>query len=773
MALVLYAATALTLLLLAHHFISPLSPLSAAILFLLPLCFTGRALLTGGVYAPVDLIYISEPFIGMKQLMHVGDVYGSLSDVACQMLPWRAAVRNTLLGGEWPLWNRFILSGDILAATAQPAVYSPFTLIALILSPAISMTYTAAIFHFLAALGAFLFARELGCREQPAWFGAAAWSFCTALTIFVLWPDGQAFALFPLVLIGTRRVALQPGVRSAAILTVAFTLMIFAGHPETLLHTVTLAIPYGIFLMARERRNIVRAIAFATASGLIALSLTTIQLVPLLEAMPQSMEYQYRHNYWAHVLHSANPGESRARLLCDLFPYFLGRHWRDPKITQVSFDSFAVGGLVLAIALYGIWRGRGSDRWFLLAVVIFGVAARMALPFFAALTRPIPGLNIAINQRFAFAAAFALAILAVLGLDAWLERVRDSAVVALLIAIALILGSGTWYFTHPDPTDFGAGWQNYPIAGDLIPLLIAVPVAAFLRPRVVIPALLIVLAVQRYLTVGMIYPTLPARITYPEVPMFSAMKKNQEPFRVVGTGAALIPGTAAVYELEDVRGYQALTFARYVMTFPLWCKAQPIWFNRVDDLTKPFLSFLNVRYAITGMNDPPPGWHVVAEQYGSRIVENERVLPRAFVPRRVVVGRSSPIDTTLEEMQAATDFGDRVWIDAPMTLHEEQNGPGELTLRRIRYGYRLQVAMQKSGWVVVSETTWKGWRAYIDGHRVQMQIANLSFLAIYVPQGAHTIRLVYFPESFVIGRAISGVTLLTLLVAFLYARRPK
>src|SRR5438132_3248041 len=95
----------------------------------------------------------------------------------------------------------------------------------------------------------------------------------------------------------------------------------------------------------------------------------------------------------------------------------------------------------------------------------------------------------------------------------------------------------------------------------------------------------------------------------------------------------------------------------------------------------------------------------------------------AFVPRRVVVGRSSPIDTTLEEMQAATDFGDRVWIDAPMTLHEEQNGPGELTLRRIRYGYRLQVAMQKSGWVVVSETTWKGWCAYLDGHRVQMQIA--------------------------------------------------
>ncbi len=116
--------------------------------------------------------------------------------------------------------------------------------------------------------------------------------------------------------------------------------------------------------------------------------------------------------------------------------------------------------------------------------------------------------------------------------------------------------------------------------------------------------------------------------------------------------------------------------------------------------------------------------------------------------------------------------GDRAWIDAPMPLHEEQNGPGELTLRRIRHGYRLHVAMQKGGWVVASETTWKGWRAYVDGHRVQMQIANLSFLAIYVPQGAHTIRLVYFPESFVIGRAISGLTLLGLvLFGFVSARR--
>ena len=35
--------------------------------------------------------------------------------------------------------------------------------------------------------------------------------------------------------------------------------------------------------------------------------------------------------------------------------------------------------------------------------------------------------------------------------------------------------------------------------------------------------------------------------------------------------------------------------------------------------------------------------------------------------------------------------------------------------------------MAQDGWIVVSEPAWKGWRAYIDGRRVEIQIANLAF----------------------------------------------
>ena len=69
-------------------------------------------------------------------------------------------------------------------------------------------------------------------------------------------------------------------------------------------------------------------------------------------------------------------------------------------------------------------------------------------------------------------------------------------------------------------------------------------------------------------------------------------------------------------------------------TFPLWCVAQPVWFNRIDDPTRPFLSFLNVRWVLTEPSFPPPaGWPVLAEADGLRLLENPAALPRAFVPR--------------------------------------------------------------------------------------------------------------------------------------------
>jgi len=72
---------------------------------------------------------------------------------------------------------------------------------------------------------------------------------------------------------------------------------------------------------------------------------------------------------------------------------------------------------------------------------------------------------------------------------------------------------------------------------------------------------------------------------------------------------------------------------------------------------------------------------------------------------------------------------------------------------------------------VLSQTAWKGWRAYVDGKRVEWHFANHAFLGVHVPAGHHRVRFIYLPESFTRGRNISLATLIALALWVALRRR--
>jgi membrane protein YfhO len=776
MSLLLYAATAAALLALAHRFVAPIGRGSAAILFLLPFCFTGHALLTGAAYGPVEQPYVTEPLRSMRVPLGVPESHnGLLSDLWAQMIPWRKALQYALVNRQWPLWNPFILSGSLLAASAQPAVYSPFTLLACLLPIADSITYSAAITFFIAGLGAFLFAREIGCRPSVALIASAGWMYSTPMAFYLLWALSASWAFLPVVLLGARRCVWRPGVASSALLAVALTLLLLAGHPETALHAVFIGGLYGIFELARRRREFGAAIGTAVAAGVLALLLTAIYVLPILEAAPQTMEYQYRVNVYSHRPRGVPIEQSLARIAADVFPFLHAQRWTLKHVRDLPLDNGAVGSVVLAAAMYAIIRARWSEKWFFLAIALFGMLARAGWTPLARALQQLPLFAMTLNERFCFAAAFALAVLAAIGIEEFLRRGSDRVMAVIFAAVLIAVTAGTLFLRSSGMVLLNAlpDWGNFAVFGEIGCLAFAALVVTLnLPPRWIAPALLVCLLAQRWLDTGDVYPTVRHQFAYPPIPILEPLKRMHEPFRIVAHAHEFVPGTSALYELEDVRGYEAQTFERYVATYDLWCTHQPIWFNRVDDLTRPFLSFLNVRYAIVASDVPiPAGWHAVAEERGARLLENEGVLPRAFVPSRLVIGRAD-IDPTLAAMSEETDFRERAWIEAPMPIHERQNGAGSVSIARRRNGFRFRVTMAHDGWMVISEPAWKGWRAYIDGRRVEMQIANLAFLSLFVPAGEHVVRLVYLPHSFVVGRTISGATMAGLIVfGFVRLRR--
>lgn len=334
----------------------------------------------------------------------------------------------------------------------------------------------------------------------------------------------------------------------------------------------------------------------------------------------------------------------------------------------------------------------------------------------------------------------------------------------MLVAITLVFATYAIYDSQI-AAGVHASLINEMTAFEVLPLAI-VALLFFTRTRVALPLVLALLLVQRVAEDGSIYPSLKQDVFYPRVPVIAAIPQSGEPFRIVGNFFALIPDTAALYELEDARGYEAMTYQRLTETYPLWSTAQAVSFNAVTDLTKPFLSALNVKYAFAATDtQPPEGWKLVAEDRQSRLFENTRVLPRAFIPPWI---NYEPSNTAvLRAMAQQKDFSERAWILAPgYRSHQVSNGPGQLKIVRDGNGFTIDAAMEHEGWVIISESAWIGWRTYIDGHRIQPQYANHAFLGVFVPQGKHTVTLHYMPEPFTRGRNISLATALGL---FLFA----
>ena len=702
LALPLYAATAAAVIALTHVCMTRLSRGAAIALVLIPLCFTGRALLTGRVYGPIDLPYESEPLRAMRAQYGLdARAYNvALSDVSSQMIPWRAAEKRVLAEGAWPLWNRFMFGGGPLAASAQPAAYIPVTLLACLLPVGDGTTYVATMWFLIAAVCAFVFARELGCRESVAIFAAAAWAFSTSIAFFILFPVGQAWTLAPLVLTAVKR-------RATILLTVALVLVILAGHPESVLEIVFIGALYGIALKPG-----LRALAYAFAAGVLALLLTAIYLLPLIEALPQTGEYMVRH---AQPQTGASPRDALAQLGADFFP------WLQFRMGAIAPVSTCVGSLVLILAVWGAVRLRA---YFFVALAILGLVAGTNYVGVVRVWRVLPLFDVANNNTLVFGAALAMVMLSALALERaeWRSIAIFIGVGTVVIAIASIaIQRGVvmqpWH----------ERWGNYKMFGEIaVPALVALALL-WRGQKHAIAIVIVALLAQRVIEEGFVYPVLPRDAAYPPIPLLSHIDRSGPPFRITGQHFALIPGASAAYGLEDVRGYTAMTFLPYYRTYPLWSTYQPGWFNRVDDLDKPFLSFLNVRYAITSSNERDhEGWREVARDRGSKLLENTRVLERAFIPNT-------------------------------------STGAGSLSVQRTKYGLRIDAVMHRAGSIFISEQAWRGWRAYIDGRRVKMFPANLAFLGVYVPEGRHMIEVKYWPESFVIGRAISALTLLGLI----------
>jgi len=774
-----YASAAALLFFLANRFIRPIRPRVALLFAAAPLLLVGKAFVTAGVYAPLDITYEVQPLAPRRAEIGIGPARTPvLVDVVNSYIPWRQAVREAIENGRLPLWNRFQLAGEPLLAVQEAAALHPFTWIGLLLPLAQAWTLEMGLHLLLALFCAYLFFAELRCGELPSILGSLAWALSDYLVFYLGYPLNPAAAPFPLLLLGLSRVVRDQDRRAVAITIVALLLIIAAGHPETLLHAVAGAGLFFLFELAlagRGRRG--RPLLLSLLAGALALGLSAVLLLPFAEILPHTREHGIRSDFFAGAEKSVPLGRSVRLALQNAVPYAFGVSGRGETASGFEVPTSYAGALLFPLAALGL-ASRRREKWIFAALLVLGVSLHARLPLVADAVASVPLFDIALNERMVFLAAFGIAALAVLGAEVLAAGEERRAF--LLASAAAVLGLAILFalrIARLDELGMPRAYRLGRFALQVGPLGLAAGAVLALgrrRSAAALAAVAAIFAGERALEAGSVYPTYPARAFYPDLPVVAKIPRDS-PWRAAPIGYVFVPNMSSLYGLEDVRGYVSLTLAPLAETFSIWCVGRPVEWNRVANPTTPFLSFLNVRYVLApSAYATPPGWKLLAEGREGRLLENLAPLPRAFAPSSLRY-ETDPA-RQIELLERIRSFAAQGVVEAPAPPGTPAgswvpNGRAEVRVSRyLPESLSLEIEAAEDALVGTSVTRWPGWKLRVDGREAPLVPYNRAFLSFRVGPGRHAATLEYHPDGFTRGLAVTGATLLVCLVLLVYPR---
>jgi len=248
------------------------------------------------------------------------------------------------------------------------------------------------------------------------------------------------------------------------------------------------------------------------------------------------------------------------------------------------------------------------------------------------------------------------------------------------------------------------------------------------------------------------------------------------------TASLLVNNRATMHEIDDAQGYNPVQPSRYVdlMTAlngsPQEYHGANIFPNGIDS---PLVDLLNIRYFIvpTVPTDSRADLDALAEKfpivYADRkvtILENTDALPRAWVVHEAE--QRSAGDTLALLAEGAVDPRDVVLLET--TPPDLAPSDGNDTVRMTKQSpdaMTLAVTSSTDGMLVISNGYDPGWKAWVDGNEVEVVPANHALQAISLPAGEHTVTLRYETPGINLGLAITGTTILTLIVAWFVIRQ--
>jgi len=155
---------------------------------------------------------------------------------------------------------------------------------------------------------------------------------------------------------------------------------------------------------------------------------------------------------------------------------------------------------------------------------------------------------------------------------------------------------------------------------------------------------------------------------------------------------------------------------------------------------------------------------LVFRSHTAAMWENRDALPRTFIVHRAEIVND---DQALERLKTPCFPYDQLVLlsDVPASaLIDSSNDPGPLSqVTVVEYKPErvvVNVQTERAGYLVLTDSWYPGWVAWIDGKETPIYRADYIFRAVPLSPGQHTVVFEYRPASLFWGAVISGVSVL-------------
>jgi len=724
--------------------------------------------------------------------------------------------------GHIPQWNPYIYGGMPFVDAFHGDIFYPLSFLKFLIPLDRALGWIQILHIFLGGCFMYACARRFGAGYLGAFTAGLFYTLSTYLVSFVSpGHDGKIFVttLFPLAFYFLEGVFEKQAFTNSILMGGALGLIWLTPHPQMAYFThLALASYAGYRLIEKivtEKAwswTILRGsgVAFAVIIGL---GISAIQMWPGIKYVNNySPRAENRGYEWA-TSWSMHPEE----LVGQLVGGFSGMvvqteqsYWgRNPFKDNSEYTGLVA--LLLAISALVLWNKR--KKWYFAGLAIFALlyALGATTPLFHLFYALIPQVKkMRAPSMIMFLFSFSSSLLAGFGLESILARLDNLAqtvkkrlfvtlgtVVGLILLLTLITTFsgqsfvGFWkglFYSQMEPNKQAILQANLSKIVGHCWLALFIGATAFsliwlylkrsVPAAVLVTVLLIIGAFDLFRMDKNFIETTTLDAHFSRYPLVDAIKQDPIPGRTFILPGALsgLPGIGTedylpYFDIETVTGYHGNQFRSYEEFI-----GGKSFTNILQSFT--FLNLLNTRYLVTRQPIEIPGQlQLVGSYNGVYLYQNLTALPRAFAVFNYQVVKSW--DEAIAELRrphfnpAKTIF----FMEDPKPTGWQADTTlppitAEVTDRQVE-SYKTRVNLSRPGFLFLSENFYPNWKAYENGQPMKVYLVDVTFRAVYLPTGNHTIEWRYEPELYKKARTLTWVTSLIVLLTAVYSIVPK